>query len=433
MTRIRSIFTRQLQTVVLDEADRLAMNKDLCEQTATILQLLTGSISSNDLPTTAISEGQRQNEMVRKVMCSATWPDRATPAWKSWVSLSNEPCIVVRVDAVAVTAHARPKAPGQLKNDTPDAKEKKENDVADNEIDQDASGNELDMVVDNHKPNSTASNNSSSSKDLLLSRIPANLTQVLHVCAEHKKPKKLLATLETIRDSMDGGAQQRNRPRGIVFFAKIKTVQYIATFLEREASQLGYAISSFHSQMSQPAREQALRDFAAGKVSILLATDIAARGIHANNVKFVINYDFPSNLEQYVHRCGRAGRGGFKAEDNGAKDATQNGNQGTVYSFFTRNLAPLAADLITLLQSSNQWVDPNLLLLVEPQKRAKQSTSSTKKEKRKEQPSEADNDNWGGDDDGPDDPFMNLSAKRIVLKRALNVSDASDDDDEDDK
>ena len=65
-------------------------------------------------------------------------------------------------------------------------------------------------------------------------------------------------------------------------------------------------------------------------------------------MKYVINYDFPTNLEQYCHRVGRTGR---------------QGETGTAYSFFTRNLAPMASDLIKLLKSCSQEVEPNLLSL----------------------------------------------------------------------
>jgi ATP-dependent RNA helicase DDX5/DBP2 len=77
---------------------------------------------------------------------------------------------------------------------------------------------------------------------------------------------------------------------------------------------------------------------------------VAARGIHVKRLKYVINYDFPSNLEQYCHRVGRTGR---------------QGEEGTAYSLFTRNLAPMAADLIRLLESCNQIVEPNLTALGE--------------------------------------------------------------------
>ena len=73
----------------------------------------------------------------------------------------------------------------------------------------------------------------------------------------------------------------------------------------------------------------------AGQSQILVATDVAARGLHIKSLPYVINYDFPTNLDTYIHRVGRTGR---LATD------------GHAYSFLTRNLAPLAKPLLELLQ-----------------------------------------------------------------------------------
>ncbi|MEG1108934.1 MAG: DEAD/DEAH box helicase [Oscillospiraceae bacterium] len=67
---------------------------------------------------------------------------------------------------------------------------------------------------------------------------------------------------------------------------------------------------SIHSDIKQSQRTEALRDFKNGKTPILIATDIAARGIDVNDIEYVINYDIPSNTEYYVHRIGRTGRAG---------------------------------------------------------------------------------------------------------------------------
>ena len=77
---------------------------------------------------------------------------------------------------------------------------------------------------------------------------------------------------------------------------------------------------------------------------------MAARGIHIKRLQYVVNYDFPTNLEQYCHRVGRTGR---------------QGEIGQSYSLVTRNMAPLANDLILLLKSTNQEVEPNLEDLAE--------------------------------------------------------------------
>merc|ERR1712151_1422993 len=111
--------------------------------------------------------------------------------------------------------------------------------------------------------------------------------------------------------------------------------------------------AALHSGIPQAKREAVLNDFKAGHLLLLVATDVAARGLHIKHLKYVINYDFPSNLEQYCHRIGRTGR---------------DGEHGTAYSFFTRNLAPLAKDLIMLLEQSGANADPNLRALTSGKK-----------------------------------------------------------------
>lgn len=81
--------------------------------------------------------------------------------------------------------------------------------------------------------------------------------------------------------------------------------------------------------------QEAMTNWKSGKAQILVATDVAARGLHIKNLPYVINYDFPTNLDTYIHRVGRTGR---LATD------------GHAYSFFTRNLAPVAQPLLALLR-----------------------------------------------------------------------------------
>jgi ATP-dependent RNA helicase RhlE len=72
----------------------------------------------------------------------------------------------------------------------------------------------------------------------------------------------------------------------------------------------GIAANAIHGNKSQPQRERALGEFKAGKVKILVATDIAARGIDVSGVSHVINFELPNVSEQYVHRIGRTARAG---------------------------------------------------------------------------------------------------------------------------
>ena len=80
--------------------------------------------------------------------------------------------------------------------------------------------------------------------------------------------------------------------------------------VERLIRSKGMQAACIHGDMSQEARNQAAADFKAGIVPLLVATDVAARGLDIPDVEVVINYSFPLTVEDYVHRIGRTGRAG---------------------------------------------------------------------------------------------------------------------------
>ena len=167
----------------------------------------------------------------------------------------------------------------------------------------------------------------------------SKVMQTVHVCAEHKKSRKLMKYVDTLRKE-DG----RARSRVLVFTNRIKTVKFVKDLLVKH----GEKVSTLHGEMRQDKRELALKDFKAGKTPILVATDVAGRGLDIAGLESVVNWDFPGSIEQYQHRIGRAGR---------------QEKVGSALSFFTRKFAPLAKDLIDLLANAKQFVDPNLKIL----------------------------------------------------------------------
>ncbi len=72
----------------------------------------------------------------------------------------------------------------------------------------------------------------------------------------------------------------------------------------------GYSCSAFNGDMNQKSREKILYDLKKSKISILVATDVASRGLDIKNISLVINYDLPTDIESYIHRIGRTGRAG---------------------------------------------------------------------------------------------------------------------------
>jgi superfamily II DNA/RNA helicase len=78
--------------------------------------------------------------------------------------------------------------------------------------------------------------------------------------------------------------------------------------IARRLESSGIKTGTIHSNRSQNQRLRALKDFKSGAVRVLVATDIAARGIDVDGISHVVNYDFPMHSEDYVHRIGRTGR-----------------------------------------------------------------------------------------------------------------------------
>ncbi|TNC23200.1 DEAD/DEAH box helicase [Amycolatopsis alkalitolerans] len=100
--------------------------------------------------------------------------------------------------------------------------------------------------------------------------------------------------------------QARDRGLTMVFTRTKRTAQKVADDL----AERGFAVAAVHGDLGQGAREQALRAFRSGKIDVLVATDVAARGIDVEDVTHVINYQTPDDEKTYVHRIGRTGRAG---------------------------------------------------------------------------------------------------------------------------
>ncbi|GAB6086736.1 DEAD/DEAH box helicase [Alkaliphilus crotonatoxidans] len=93
---------------------------------------------------------------------------------------------------------------------------------------------------------------------------------------------------------------------GIIFCNTKKGVDDLVEKLQNR----GYSVEGIHGDLRQTQRERVMRKFRDGTLDLLVATDVAARGIDIDNVALVINYDLPENFEYYVHRIGRTGRAG---------------------------------------------------------------------------------------------------------------------------
>ncbi|MDO9386433.1 MAG: DEAD/DEAH box helicase [Thiobacillus sp.] len=126
-----------------------------------------------------------------------------------------------------------------------------------------------------------------------------NVTQVVHP-VHHERKRQLLAHLIKSRDL-----------RQVLVFTGTKLG---CNRLANELNKLGIHADAIHGDKTQQERIKALEAFKAGTMRVLVATDVAARGIDIEALPFVVNYDLPHNAEDYVHRIGRTGRAGASGE-----------------------------------------------------------------------------------------------------------------------
>lgn len=161
------------------------------------------------------------------------------------------------------------------------------------------------------------------------------INQKVEVVDWQDKKKKLLYYLQDYKTS-----------RVIVFCNMKRTCDNLEDYLQENR----FPATALHGDKSQAARDTVIQNFKSGRSSILIATDVAARGLDVEGVKLVINYDFPKNVEDYVHRIGRTARG--------------SSNEGEAYTMFTADDAPNARKLVDIIRQANQVPPAELESLV---------------------------------------------------------------------
>ena len=127
------------------------------------------------------------------------------------------------------------------------------------------------------------------------SSVAKSVSQVLYYVP---KPKKMELCLHLLRNTIKGN---------IIIFRRTK---FGVAKLEKTLRRNGYKVDSIHGDKPQNERQLAMNKFKKGEVNILIATDVAARGIDIKDLDAVVNFDLPNVPETYVHRIGRTGRAG---------------------------------------------------------------------------------------------------------------------------
>jgi len=158
--------------------------------------------------------------------------------------------------------------------------------------------------------------------------------QIVEVIEDRARGKRLVALLQQYHSS------RTNRVLVFVLYKK-EAVQ-----VELDLLKWGWNAVSIHANKSQRDRTAALQSFKDGSIPIMVATDVAARGLDIPQVEYVINYSFPLTVEDYVHRIGRTGRAGAK---------------GISHTFFQMHDKHLAGSLVNVLKETSQTIPQCML------------------------------------------------------------------------
>lgn len=162
-----------------------------------------------------------------------------------------------------------------------------------------------------------------------------NIRQIVEVIDPYEKEKRLLQLLNEYH-----GKTRKNRV--LVFCLYKKEAARVEQFLQRNR----WNCIAIHGDMKQNERNQSFYAFKNGEIPLLIATDVAARGLDIPDVEYVINFTFPLTIEDYVHRIGRTGRAGRK---------------GVSHTLFTQHDKARSGELVNLLKQMNQEVPQDLI------------------------------------------------------------------------
>ncbi|MEM2916195.1 MAG: DEAD/DEAH box helicase [Candidatus Woesearchaeota archaeon] len=139
-------------------------------------------------------------------------------------------------------------------------------------------------------------------KKIILEQDEITVKKIRQVCYGLDQKEKLNTLVKILR---------RSEVRKAMIFCNTKSW---ADSLGRILRKKGFKVGSLHSALSQLRRNVIMQDFQDGKFNILVCTDVAARGLHVDDVTHVINYDLPKNPKDYIHRIGRTGRAGEEGD-----------------------------------------------------------------------------------------------------------------------
>ena len=152
-----------------------------------------------------------------------------------------------------------------------------------------------------------------------------NVEQIIYYVEDEEKISKLHEILQSIEGNV------------LIFMETKKSVDKLESFLIHR----NYCAIGIHGDKQQSQRQEAITKFSSGEIPILVATDVASRGLDFPSVGYVFNFDMPKNIEDYIHRIGRTGRVG---------------NKGKSISFYNEKNKTIAKNLVKELKKTNQII-----------------------------------------------------------------------------
>ncbi|KAH9442558.1 hypothetical protein Pst134EA_031919 [Puccinia striiformis f. sp. tritici] len=160
-----------------------------------------------------------------------------------------------------------------------------------------------------------------------------NITQIVEVCSDFEKRGKLIKHLEKI---------SAESAKVLIFVGTKRVADDLTKYLRQD----GWPSLAIHGDKQQQERDWVLEEFKSGRSPIMIATDVASRGLDVKDIAYVINYDMPNGIEDYIHRIGRTGRAG---------------RTGTAYSYISADQSKLARELVKILRDAKQVVPSALV------------------------------------------------------------------------
>jgi ATP-dependent RNA helicase DDX5/DBP2 len=180
-----------------------------------------------------------------------------------------------------------------------------------------------------------------------------NIQQNVLIVDSYSKSTEFMSLLNTLNPDP---SDPKKLPKTLIFTNRKKDAEDLADALFSKM----YDVDALHGDVPQQKRNEVMRNYKSGALQVVVATDVAARGLDVSDIEVVINVDMPNNIEDYVHRIGRTARGNKK---------------GAAYSFFVDSDKKIADKLVDIMERAEQDVPDALRAMVQTRDMSDRSNS----------------------------------------------------------